>query len=184
MRVSRSRAIFAHGVPQLTGRCVPLCPRRRPGGAGGVHSPDPVRGGTRDHPAGPQGSDSDPHDSGPDLRPDDRDGDGAQAGVFLGRQSGGGVAAPCAGRGRARLAGAARDRRAQSRGDGQRLRGGGGGDALRIFSRVSRLGPAGGQPRHTLRHLSLHRRGAGVRAGAAAGRDDHPRAERRTAKAT
>ena len=60
--------------------------RRRHRGDGGLHPPDPVRGRARGHPAGPPRSDPDPDDAGPHLRPADRRGLRAQAGLLLGRQ--------------------------------------------------------------------------------------------------
>ena len=62
-------------------------PRRRHRGDGGLHPPHSARRRPRDHPAGPQAPDADPHDAGPDLRPADRHGLRRQAGLLLGRQS-------------------------------------------------------------------------------------------------
>ena len=79
-------------------------PRRRRRRAGGLHAPDPVRGRPRDHPPGPPRPDADPDDAGRHLRPADRRGLRAQAGLLLGRQPGRRLAAPLPRRGRARLA--------------------------------------------------------------------------------
>ena len=87
MRISRYRAIFAHGAVKPGGRSGALCARRRLGRARGLHSPDPVRRRARDPATGPQRSDPDPHDARSDLRPDDRHGSGASLDLFLGRQS-------------------------------------------------------------------------------------------------
>src|SRR3954451_21626557 len=49
-------------------------PRRDDRRARGIHAPDPLRGGPRDHPPGPPRPDARAHDARPDLRPADRDG--------------------------------------------------------------------------------------------------------------
>ena len=86
--------------------------RRHDRRARGLHPPDPVRRRPRADPAGPARPDARPHDAGPDLRPADRHGLCAQAGLLLRRQPRRRLAAPLPRRGRERLAAAARDRRA------------------------------------------------------------------------
>ena len=71
-----------------------------------------------------------------DLRPADRDGLRAQARVLVGRQPGRRLAAPLPRRRRARLAGAARARRALARGDGGGVRGRRGEPAVRRAARL------------------------------------------------
>ena len=110
-------------------------------GARGLHAPDPVRGGPRDHPPAAPEPAPRAHDARPRLRPDDRHGLRAQAHVFLGRQSGRRLAAPPARCGRARLAGAARDRRAHARGHGGRLLRRRGAPAVRHAARLHRHRP-------------------------------------------
>ena len=78
--------------------------RRRHGRARGLHPPDPVRRRPRDHPAGPPRPDAGPDDAGHHLRPADRRGLRAQAGLLLGRQPRRRLAAPLPRRRRARLA--------------------------------------------------------------------------------
>ena len=56
----------------------------------GVHAPHSVRVGTRDYPAEAAPAFPDPDDSGPDLRPSDRNGMRKEADPFLGRESRGG----------------------------------------------------------------------------------------------
>ena len=104
--------------------------------------------------------------------------------VLVGRQSGRRLAAPAARCGRARLAAAARDRGAQPRRDGERLRGGGRRPALRDLSRLSRRRARPRQSQHQVHRLPVHGRGAGLRAGAPARLRDHSCAEGEPTRAT
>ena len=76
------------------------------------------------------------HDAGRHLRPDDRHGLRAQARLLLGRQPRRRLAPPLPRGGGARLARAARARRAVARGHGRRLRGGRGQPAVRRAARL------------------------------------------------
>ena len=78
--------------------------RRRHRRAGGLHPPDPVRRRARDHPPAAARPDAGADDAGHRLRPADRRGLRAQAGLLLGRQPRRRLAAPVPRRGRARLA--------------------------------------------------------------------------------
>ena len=81
-----------------------LVQRRRLGRARGLHAPDPVRGRSRAAAPGPARAGADPDDAGPALRPDDRHGRGAPAGLLLRRQPRRRLAAPLPRRDRERLA--------------------------------------------------------------------------------
>ena len=150
------------------------------GGAGRLHAPDSVRRRTRDHPPGPQGSDADPHDSRPDLRPDDRHGRGAPTDLFVGRQSRRRLAAPPARRGGARLAATARNRRAQPRAPWptptKPAR-----PACRApsFADIAARDLPAVNPRYPVRDVPVHRRGTGVHSGAPSRCHHHSRAEGR-----
>ena len=119
------------------------------------------------------------HDARSHLRSAHRHGLRAQARLLVGRQSRRGIAAPPARRGRERLAASARDRGAQPRRHGRRLRRRRSGTALRHPPRLRGLDLPKVQPEHPLGRLPLHRRGARGRAGDPPRRRDHPRAARR-----
>ena len=127
----------------------------------------------------PPAPDADPHDAGPDLRPDDRHGLRRQAGVLLGAAIPASARCTASATPRERLAASDRDRGAFPRRHGQRLRGRRGRAALRGLPRLSRRRPAEGQSEHQAHHLPVHRRGARRGAGDPAGRGGHPRAEGR-----
>ena len=79
-----------------------------------------------------------------------------------------------------RLAAPARDRRAQPRRNGERVRRGRGRPAVRaVFGATSAPICAGVNPNITLHHLPVHGRRAGLRCRRCARRHDHPRAEGR-----
>ncbi len=121
-------------------------PRRRHRRARGLHAPDPERRRARADPPGAARPDARADDARRDLRPADRDGLRAEARLLVGRQPGRRLAAPPARRGRARLAGAARDRGALARGHGGGVRGGRGEPAVR---RAARLRAAAISPART-----------------------------------
>ena len=147
-----------------------------------VHAPHPARRRARADPPGTARPDAGPDDARRHLRPADRDGLRAQARVLVGRQPGRRLAAPPAGRGRARLA-ARRSSSRSTRTPAWRPRtrpahanlpfG-----VLRGYAGTDLAAAHAGR----VRRLPVHGRAAGGRAGAPAGRRDHPRPAGRPAR--
>ena len=152
--------------------------------ARGLHPPHPVRRGARDRAPAPARPDPHPDDARPGLRPADRHGLRAQARVLLGRQPGGGVAAPLPRRRRERLARPARARGAQPRGDGQPLRGGRVEPAVRRAARIRGHRADAALEQRDPHQVPVHRRDAGGGARASAPTSGSSTPSARTARGT